>query len=56
MFSGYIVNYGISLALPPGNLTCSDLSGYIPFKLSPNRFRYLGMNVCCNIDDMVKMN
>ena len=41
VLSGYKVNYGKSLALPLGNLSCSDLSTYIPFQLFPNGIRSL---------------
>ena len=56
MFSGYKINFGKSLAVPIGITTSSELLGHIPFQLSPNGLKYLGIYVSLKLEEMIKMN
>lgn len=54
--SGYKVNFGKSEAMPLGTITGELSSILAPFKLSYNKFKYLGIWITQNHRDLYKTN
>uniref|UniRef100_A0A3P8QX47 Reverse transcriptase domain-containing protein n=1 Tax=Astatotilapia calliptera TaxID=8154 RepID=A0A3P8QX47_ASTCA len=54
--SGYKVNFGKSEAMPLGTITGELSSIFAPFKLSYNKFKYLGIWITQNHRDLYKTN
>ena len=55
-FSGYKLNFSKSECFPVNNLALGIPAVYLPFKMSKNSFKYLGVHICRKLSDLCKNN
>ena len=55
-FSGYKLNFSRSECFPVNNLALEIPDVCLPFKMSKNSFKYLGVHICRKMSDLFKSN